>query len=362
MTTCSRDRRVLIKGNEACAEGAIAGGCRYFFGYPITPQNQIPEYMAKHLPEVGGVYVQAESEVAAINMVIGAAAAGAIPMTSSSSPGISLMQEGLSYILGCELPCVVVNMVRGGPGLGNVLPAQSDYWLATRGAGHGDGRCLTFAPYNLQELHDWTADAFEVAARYRLPVMILADAVLAQMMEPVRLRPRGKVLPLDREWAVGGGLRGRQRRVINSLWVRPEVMEAVNLRMASRFQQAEREMIRFELIGDPEPDVLLCAYGTMARVCETAAEWVRDKGVRAAVFRPISLVPFPYEQLRQASERSGRVLVVELSLGQFVEDVRLAIANTRPVHFLGRAGGALIGPEDLADHVMQLLSAGDDTA
>ena len=357
MTTGKTTERVFITGNEACAEGAIAGGCRYFFGYPITPQNHIPEYMSEHLPEIGGVYVQAESEVAAINMCIGAAAAGGIPMTSSSSPGVSLMQEGLSYLLGCELPCVVVNMVRGGPGLGNVLPAQSDYWLATRGAGHGDGRCLTFAPWNLQELHDWTADSFEIAARYRLPVMILADAVLATMMEPVRLRPRGKELTLDREWAVGGGLQGRERRVINSLWVQAEVMEAVNLRMAERFRRAEQDMLRFEHFGDDEPDVLICAYGTMARVAQTAAEWVRDKGIRAAVFRPISLVPFPYAQLGEAAASAKRVLVVELSLGQFIEDVRLAVGERCPVEFIGRAGGAMIGPEDVADKIMSITSA-----
>ncbi|MCD6350666.1 MAG: 3-methyl-2-oxobutanoate dehydrogenase subunit beta, partial [Armatimonadetes bacterium] len=267
-----RGEPVLIKGNEACAEGAIAGGCRYFFGYPITPQSQIPEYMSEHLPLIGGVYVQAESEVAAINMVMGAAAAGAIPMTTSSSPGISLMQEGLSYILGCELPCVIVNMVRGGPGLGNIAPAQSDYWMSTRGLGHGDGQGLVFAPYSVQELHDWTADAFEIAGRYRLPVTIVGDAALAQVTEPCWLRPRGEPLSLDREWAVGGGLQGRERRIVNSLWVQPEVMEAVNLRNAERLRRATEEMVRWEETGSDEPQILICAYGIMARVAETALQ------------------------------------------------------------------------------------------
>lgn len=347
-----------MSGNEACAEGAIAGGCRFFFGYPITPQNAIPEYMAAHLPEVGGVYIQAESEVAASYMLLGAAAAGTIPMTSSSSPGISLMQEGLSYILGCELPCVVVNMVRGGPGLGNIAPAQSDYWLATRGAGHGDGRCLTFAPNSVQELHDWSAEAFEIAARYRLPVMILADAVLAQMMEPVRLRPRGEALSVDREWAVGGGLKGRERRIVNSLWVVPEVMEQVNLRMKARFDQAEAEMVRFEEVGDDEPEVLVVAYGSMARVAETAIAWAADEGIRARLFRPISLVPFPYAAIRAWAERVRLVLVVELSLGQMVEDVRLAVEGRCPVEFYGRAGGPLITPEDALGLLMSLAGVG----
>jgi 2-oxoglutarate ferredoxin oxidoreductase subunit alpha len=314
--------------------------------------------MAYHLPLLGGVYVQAESEIAAINMVMGAAAAGAIPMTSSSSPGVSLFQEGLSYLLGCELPCVVVNMVRGGPGLGNVAPSQADYWLATRGAGHGDGRCLTFAPYNLQELHDWSAEAFSIAARYRLPVMILGDAVLAQMMEPVRLRPRGPVPSLDQEWAVGGGLQGRERRVINSLWVVPEVMEQVNLRMQARFAQAAQEMVRYAESGAEEPEVLVCAYGVSARVAETAIAWAAERGVRARLFRPISLVPFPYEPLRAWASRVSTILVVELSLGQMVEDVRLAVEGRCAVEFMGRAGGPLIPPEDVADQLLALARKG----
>jgi 2-oxoglutarate ferredoxin oxidoreductase subunit alpha len=343
----SRTDRHLMKGNDACAEGAIAGGCRFFFGYPITPQNQIPEYMARHMPDVGGVFLQAESEVAAVSMMQGAAAAGAIPMTSSSSPGISLMQEGLSYILGCELPCVLVNMVRGGPGLGNIAPSQADYWLATRGCGHGDGRCLTFAPYSVQEIHDWTADAFAIAARFRLPVAILGDAALAQIMEPVRLRPRGDALSLDREWAVGGGLLGRDRRIVNSLWTVPEVMEQVNLRMKARFDQADRELVRFHEVGADDPEILIVAYGITARVAETALAWAAADGLRARLFRPISLVPFPYAELRAAAARAQRVLVIELCLGQMIDDVRLAVEGRCPVEFLGRAGGPILSPEDV---------------
>lgn len=350
----SGDRRVLVRGNEACAEGAIAGGCRYFFGYPITPQNYIPEYMAKHLPEIGGVYVQAESEVAAINMVMGAAAAGAIAMTTSSSPGISLMQEGLSYMLGCELPCVLVNMVRGGPGLGNVAAAQSDYWLATRGAGHGDGRPLVFAPYTVQELHDWTADAFPIAAEYRLPVMILADAALAQMMEPCRLRPRGEPLSIECPWALGGGTEDRQRRVINSLWVVPDVMEAVNLRIAERLRRAEQNLTQWQETGSEEPKVLVCAYGIAARVAETAIEWAADAGVPALLFRPISLVPFPYQPLRRWSERVEKILAVELSMGQLIEDVRLSVEGRCEAYHFGRPGGQVLAPEDVAEAIISL--------
>ena len=346
--------RILMKGNDACAEGAIAGGCRYFFGYPITPQNQIPEYMALHMPEVGGVFLQAESEVAAINMMLGASAAGAIPMTSSSSPGISLMQEGLSYALGCELPVVVINMVRGGPGLGNIAPSQADYWLATRGCGHGDGRSLTFAPYSVQEIHDWTADAFGIAARYRLPVTVLGDAVLAQMMEPVHLRPRGEALTLDREWAVGGGLAGRERRIVNSLWTVPEVMEQVNFRMKARFDQADREMIRFHEVGSDDPEILIVAYGIMARVAETAMQWAAEDGIRVRLFRPISLVPFPYQALRAWAGRVKTVLDLELSLGQLIDDVRLSVEGRCPVEFMGRAGGPTIAPEAVYDELRRL--------
>jgi 2-oxoglutarate ferredoxin oxidoreductase subunit alpha len=352
-----RQFRKLMTGNDACAEGAIASGCRHFFGYPITPQNAIPEYMARHLPEIGGVYVQAESELAAVNMLLGAAAAGAIPMTSSSSPGISLMQEGLSYILGCEMPCVLVNMVRGGPGLGNIAPSQADYWLSTRGAGHGDGRCLTFAPASVQEMHDWTAESFEIAARYRLPVMIQGDAIIAQMMEPVALRPRGEAQTLGREWAVGGGLQGRERRIVNSLWVVGEVMEAVNLRMQARFEQAAREIVRYDEMGAEDPDLLVVAYGSMARVAETALGWANEQGARARLFRLISLVPFPYTEIRGWAERVGGALVLELSLGQMVEDVRLAVEGRCPVEFMGRAGGVLIPPEDVAVRIVEAAEA-----
>lgn len=346
--------RKLLSGNEATAEGAIAAGCRYFFGYPITPQNKIPEYMSEHLPEIGGVYIQAESEVAAINMVYGAASTGAWVMTTSSSPGISLMQEGLSYMVGSELPCVVVNMVRGGPGLGNIGPAQSDYWLATRGAGHGDGRCLTFAPFSVQELYDWTGRAFSIAQKYRNPVMILADAVLANMIEPCHLRERREQPDQRPDWAVGGVREGRARNIINSLYVDLPEEEQVNLRIAQRYEQAAREQMHFVEYGPDEPQILVCAYGITARICQTAVQRATEAGVPTRLIRPISLFPFPAEAIRQWADRVREILVVELSMGQFVEDVRLAVEGRCPVELMSRTGGMMMTPEEVTDRIGQM--------
>jgi 2-oxoglutarate ferredoxin oxidoreductase subunit alpha len=348
--------RVLMKGNEACCHGAIAGGCRYFFGYPITPQNQIPEYMSLYLPEVGGVYLQAESELAAINMVYGAAATGVRVMSSSSGPGISLMQEGLSYMIGSELPCVIVNVCRGGPGLGNIAAAQSDYFLATRGAGHGDGSGLTFAPYSVQEMHDHTARAFAVAERYRMPVTVLADAILGQMAEPCRLAPWGDPPQPDFDWSIGGPRLGRERRVINSLYVDPEVLDAQNRLITARLEQAARDETEWQEYGHEAPDLLLCAYGICARVAETVVDWAAEQGLKVRLLRPVSLLPFPTEPIRAWAERVKRVLVVELSMGQFVQDVRLAVEGRCPVHLQARTGGVLLTPEDVLAEVASLMA------
>ncbi len=349
--------RVLMEGNEAAAEGAIAGGCRFFFGYPITPQSQIPEYMSWRLPEVGGVFIQAESEIASINMVYGAAAAGGRVLTSSSSPGISLMQEGLSYLIGSELPCVVINMVRGGPGLGNIGAAQSDYWLATRGAGHGDGRPIVFAPYSVQELHDFTADAFEIAERYRNPVMILGDAYLATMLEPCRRRP---VAPAphgrDFPWTCGSGLAGRDRHIVNSLYVDLEEMERVNLRINARYAEARRNETRWEEYGADDPRIVLCAYGIAARVCETATDWAIARGIPVRLLRPISVFPFPSEPLAKLAATAEQCMVVELSMGQFIDDVRLAIEGRCPVSLLGHSGGVVCTPEEVLAQIIALDS------
>ncbi len=345
--------KVFMKGNEAAAEGAICGGCRYFFGYPITPQNEIPEYMARHLPDVGGTYLQAESEVAAINMVFGAAAAGARAMTSSSGPGISLMQEGISYMAGAEVPGVIIDMARGGPGLGNIGTSQSDYFLATRGAGHGDGRCLVFGPSTVQELHDWCARAFDMADKYRSPVMILGEAILGQMMEPALLRER---LPapeaLPKPWTIGGVRTDRPRNLITSLYARLEDLEAKNLELEARYQQAKREDVYWEEYGADDPQLGVVAFGVVARCCQTAIDRAAAKGIRVRLLRPISLFPFPEAAVRALGERVERVIVAETSLGQLIEDVRLAVEGRAPVSLVRRVGGVMITPEEIEAHLV----------
>jgi 2-oxoglutarate/2-oxoacid ferredoxin oxidoreductase subunit alpha len=342
-----RGQRILMKGNDAVSLGAIDAGCRYFFGYPITPQNEIPEFMSEALPAVGGVFLQAESEVAAINMVYGASAAGKRVMTTSSSPGISLMQEGISYIAGAELPVVIVNVVRGGPGLGNIAPAQSDYFQSVKGGGHGDYRTLVLAPYCAQEMYDFTRQAFDLADRYRNPVVVLADAVLGQMMEPMTL-PTEVVDPAtlpEKPWATTGR-NGGPKRIINSLYIVAEDLEQTNLRIAARYKEAEKE-VRWEQQGPDECDILLVAYGTSARVCQTALTMAIEKGLTATLLRPITLYPFPEAAIAAAAAKAKAVLVVEMSLGQMVEDVQRAVAGQRPVHFFGRTAGVVPTPNEV---------------
>ncbi len=340
--------RTLMDGNRATAEGAIAGGCRYFFGYPITPQSHIPERMSLRLPEVGGVYLQAESEVAAINMCYGAAACGAKVMTTSSSPGISLMQEGISYMYGAELPCVIVNMVRGGPGLGNIAAAQSDYWLSTRGGGHGDGQMITFAPWSIQEVYDLTYESFDIALKYRAPVSLLGDAILAQMMEPVQERKPLDAALSQTDWGIGGERHGREKNVITSIYIQPRALEELNHRLYARYAQAAREETRWAELGAEDPEILVCAYGIAARICQTGLELAAAAGVKARLLRPISLFPFPTAPIREWSEKVRKILVVELSMGQFVEDVRLAVEGRCPVEFSGHTGGVVHTPEEVA--------------
>ncbi|MGO0122868.1 3-methyl-2-oxobutanoate dehydrogenase subunit VorB [Desulfothermobacter acidiphilus] len=332
--------RVLMKGNEALGEGAIRAGCRYFFGYPITPQSELPHYLARRMPEVGGVYLQAESEVAAINMVYGAASAGARVMTSSSSPGISLMQEGISYLAGAELPCVVVNVMRGGPGLGNIAPAQSDYFQAVKGGGHGDYRLLCLAPSSVQEILDLMALAFELADKYRNPVMVLGDGILGQMMEPVELSPYSGAAELPpKPWATTGTLGREQRNVINSLYIEPEELERVNLRLKAKYQRMEAEEKRWETYALDGAELVLVAFGTMARVARAVVERLRAEGQSAGLIRPVTLFPFPEAPFREALSRARAFLALEMSLGQMVEDVRLAVEGRCPVYFYGRTGG-----------------------
>jgi 2-oxoglutarate ferredoxin oxidoreductase subunit alpha len=351
----SRGERILLRGNEAIAQAAIDAGCRAFFGYPITPQNQIPEEFAKHMPEVGGVFLQAESELAAINMVYGAAAAGARAMTASSSPGVSLKQEGISYLAESELPCVIVNIMRGGSGLGNIAPSQADYFQAVKGGGHGDYRTIVLAPWSVQEMYDLTREAFEIADRCRNPVLILGDALLGQMMEPIIL-PTDVIDPaaLPRKpWATDGAT-DRPRNIINSLYINPPELERVNLRMEARYQEMARNELRFAGENLDDADLAIVAYGTAARVSLTAIDLARKDGIRVGLMRPIGLFPFPSEAIAALAGRVKAILVVELSLGQLVEDVRLAVEGRCPVHLLGRTGGIVITPADVLEAVQKL--------
>ena len=347
--------RQMMKGNEAIAEAAVQAGCRYFFGYPITPQNEIPEYMSARLPEVGGVFLQAESEIAAINMVYGAAGAGARAMTSSSSPGIALKQEGISYIAGAQLPCVVVNIVRGGPGLGSIQPAQSDYYQATRGGGHGDYRVVVFAPASVQEAVELTQRAFDVADQYRMPAMILGDGVIGQMMEPVEM-PEYKPRPLPKkDWAATGwDGKSRPRAVINSLYIEADRCEELNLALKKQYEEIAKNecMVEEQYMDDAE--YVIAAYGTTARIALTAIRQARAQGVKAGLIRPITLWPFPSEAFARAAQKAKKFLTVEMSLGQMVDDVRIAVNGARPVEFYGRTGGVIPGVGEITRQILKL--------
>jgi 2-oxoglutarate ferredoxin oxidoreductase subunit alpha len=346
-----------MKGNEAIAEAAIQAGCRFFFGYPITPQNQIPEYMSRRLPQVGGCFLQAESEVSAINMVYGAAGAGARVMTSSSGPGISLKQEGISYIAGAELPCVIVNIVRGGPGLGSIQPSQSDYFQATRGGGHGDYRLIVLAPSSVQEAAELTQLAFDLADRYRNPVMILGDGLIGQIMEPVAI-PEYR-LPADlpsKTWAAIGKAQGGKtpKSVINSLFLDPAALEAHVEKLYRKYEAIEQTETRFQTEYTDDAEIVVVAYGTTARIARSAIRKARAEGVRAGLVRPVTLWPFPAEAVRNAALCAKRVLTVEMSKGQMLDDVKLAVNGLRPVFFYGRAGGVVPSVDEMAGAIIKL--------
>jgi 2-oxoglutarate ferredoxin oxidoreductase subunit alpha len=349
----------LMKGSEAIGEAAVQAGCRLFFGYPITPQNEIPEYMSLRLPQVGGTFVQAESEVAASNMLYGASGTGERVMTSSSSPGISLMAEAISYLAGAELPVVIVNIVRAGPGLGGILPSQGDYFQATRGIGHGDFRLLVLAPWSVQEAADLVQDAFDLADFYRNPVMVLGDGLIGQMMEPVEFRGDRKPIKAlaPKTWAATGCPGNRPTNIINSLFLDPEELERHNFKLKAKFDAMVRDEIRSAAYGtDGDYDVLIVAYGTVARVCSTAIDELRERGVRVAMVRPITLFPFPYKAVREAALQASSVLVVELSTGQMIEDVQLALEGSRPIHFHCRVGGMLVSPDEVMEKVDRILA------
>jgi 2-oxoglutarate ferredoxin oxidoreductase subunit alpha len=349
----------LMKGNEALAEAAIRAGMDGYFGYPITPQSEVLEYLTREAyNRTKAVILQAESEVASINMLYGAAGAGARVMTSSSSPGISLMQEGISYIAGAELPCLVVNVNRGGPGLGTIQPSQGDYFQATKGGGHGDYHLIVLAPATVQEMADHVLDAFELAEKYRNPAMILADGALGQMMEKVELREQvdrsKRVVP---EWATTGKPAGRERNIITSLFIQPEEMEQVNLRLQKKYAEIVKNEIRFQTVNIEDADFVLVAYGLSARISRKAMELAREKGIKAGLIRPITLWPYPYEVIAKAAEHARMFLTVELNAGQMVEDVRLGVNGKCPVHHYGRMGGIIPSPEEVLNVIEQLNSS-----
>ncbi len=350
--------RVLMKGNEAVGAAAIAAGCRHYFGYPITPQSELLEYMSAHLPEVGGVFLQSESEVAAINLCYGAAGAGARVMTGSSSPGIALMQEGISYLAGAELPCVIVNIVRGGPGLGGIQPAQSDYFQSTRGGGDGDYRLLVYAPSTVQEMADLVQVAFDKADRYRNPVMIVGDGMLGQIMEPVEIteRPADPTLPA-KAWATTGTRDHPGRRnVVNSLFLAPDKLEHHIWELFDKYERMKRDEVLVEESGLDGAEVCIVAYGTTARIVKSALRELAAEGVRVGLVRPITLWPFPEESLARLPESVRDILVVEMSMGQMIDDVRIANAGRRTVHFLGRTGGMIPVPTVIASQVRAIVA------
>lgn len=347
------EKRLFIKGNEALAVGAIKAGCRYYFGYPITPQNDIPEYFSRHLAKVEGCFIQAESEVASINMLLGASAAGARAMTSSSSPGISLMQEGISYLAGSELPAVIVNICRSGPGLGGISASQGDYFQATRGGGHGDYRTIVLAPHSVQEMHDLTLLAFDLADKYRNPVVILADALLGQMQETMIDRAYQPMELPPRDWILAGAA-GRKPRLIKSLYLKEGEMERHNWKLFEKYQRMKREEVHYEISQEEDAQLMVVAFGTAARVSKTAIRLARTDGLKVGLFRPATLFPFPEQALRQLSSRVKRFLSIEMNTGQMVEDVKLSVAGDADVHFYGHPPGSPPIPEELLEAIKKV--------
>lgn len=352
-------KKILMKGNEAVAEAAIRAGCKFFFGYPITPQNEIPEYMSRELPKRGGVFLQAEAEFAAINMVYGAAGSGARVMTSSSSPGIALKAEGISYIAGAQLPCVIVDMVRGGPGLGNIAPAQSDYFQVTKGMAHGDFKLIVLAPASIQEAVDLMYDAFDLADLYRNPVLVLGDGMIGQMMEPVEFKDRPKKDLPPKDWATTG-LRNSpngKRRIINSLAIKEEDLEKLNLELAAKYKKAEEKETRWEEYKLDDAELVFVSYGTMSRVVKKAISMLEREGIKTGLIRPITLWPYPKKVINEKAKdpKVKAFMSVEMSLGQMVEDVQLSVNGLKPVHFYGRTAGVIPTPYEIIDKVKEVL-------
>ena len=352
------NKKQLMKGNEALAEAAIRAGLQGYFGYPITPQSELLEYMSRELHKRGGAFVQAESEIASINMVYGAAGVGARVMTSTSSPGYSLMQEGISYIACAELPCLLVNVVRGGPGLGTIQPSQGDYFQAVKGGGHGDYKLIVLAPNSVQEMADFTYIGFDLADQYRMPVLILTDGALGQMMESVVFPEYDieKNRTNHSSWATTGRVNGREQHVITSLHLQSEDMEKQNQILQKKYRKIEENEVRFETIQTEDADFLLVAYGLSARIAHKAVNLAREEGLKVGLLRPISLYPFPYQAIEDLSAKVSGILTVEMSAGQMVEDVRLAVNGKVPVGFYGRMGGMIPQPDEILEEIKKLYS------
>ncbi len=350
--------RVLMKGNEAIAEAAIRAGCRHYFAYPITPQTEVAAYMAKKMPKIGGVFLQAESELASINMVYGAAAAGMRVMTSSSSPGISLMGEGLSYIAGSDVPAVVVNVQRGGPGLGGIQPSQSDYFQAVKGGGHGDYRMIVLAPASVQEMASLTVKSFNLADKYRMTAMLLADGTIGQMMEPISFED-AEIETYEKSWALTGTGRKRKHNIVNSLYLNPEELERKNIERYERYRAVEKNEALWEEYRMEDAQVCVVAFGIAARVAKNAVAAARSEGIQAGLLRPITLWPFPVKALQAAAERAKTFISVELNMGQMVEDIRLATGCARPVTLCRRVGGMIPDPEQVLESIRLAQKGGN---
>lgn len=344
--------KVLMKGNEALAEAAIMAGCRHYFGYPITPQTEVAAYMSKRMPKINGVFLQAESEIAAVNMVIGVASTGKRVMTSSSSPGISLKSEGISYLAGCDLPALIVNVQRGGPGLGGIQPSQADYFHATRGAGHGDFHLLVLAPASVQEMVNLTFKAFDLAEKYRMPAMILSDGTMGQMMEPVSL-DAGEIHEYDKSWALTGTKCERKPNIINSLCLQPEELERLNVERYERYKIVERDEVMYEEYMMDDADICIVAFGVAARVSQNAIDKARAAGIKVGMIRPITLWPFPKKVLLDTADRVKAFISVELSMGQLIEDIELATRCKKPVLLCSRVGGMIPSTDNVLDKIKE---------